>query len=170
MIETVEFKSGSCQVTVENDAEKQKSCIGVDYFTLTFKSKQEVVDHIALLNKALEFWEYEDCCDKEHEVKEMPIFEGTLEKLDALGELTKENEISKANAESGALTPLLSVGDRVRIVKPSVLVDSDWLRWIPEMDKYDGAETHVISILPICLLYTSPSPRDQRGSRMPSSA
>ena len=27
-----------------------------------------------------------------------------------------------------------------------------------------------ISILMICLLYTSPSPRDQRGSRMPSSA
>ena len=25
-------------------------------------------------------------------------------------------------------------------------------------------------ILPNCLLYTSPSPRDQRGSRMPSSA
>ena len=27
-----------------------------------------------------------------------------------------------------------------------------------------------ISLLPVCLLYTSPSPRDQRGSRMPSSA
>ena len=27
-----------------------------------------------------------------------------------------------------------------------------------------------ISLVPICLLYTSPSPRDQRGSRMPSSA
>ena len=26
------------------------------------------------------------------------------------------------------------------------------------------------SVLNICLLYTSPSPRDQRGSRMPSSA
>ena len=26
------------------------------------------------------------------------------------------------------------------------------------------------SIIPACLLYTSPSPRDQRGSRMPSSA
>ena len=25
-------------------------------------------------------------------------------------------------------------------------------------------------IIPVCLLYTSPSPRDQRGSRMPSSA
>ena len=31
-------------------------------------------------------------------------------------------------------------------------------------DYYVGAE------LLICLLYTSPSPRDQRGSRMPSSA
>ena len=31
--------------------------------------------------------------------------------------------------------------------------------------------TSVLSgILGICLLYTSPSPRDQRGSRMPSSA
>ena len=27
-----------------------------------------------------------------------------------------------------------------------------------------------IAIIVICLLYTSPSPRDQRGSRMPSSA
>ena len=26
------------------------------------------------------------------------------------------------------------------------------------------------TIISICLLYTSPSPRDQRGSRMPSSA
>ena len=29
---------------------------------------------------------------------------------------------------------------------------------------------NVTGILHICLLYTSPSPRDQRGSRMPSSA
>ena len=28
----------------------------------------------------------------------------------------------------------------------------------------------VVEIVDICLLYTSPSPRDQRGSRMPSSA
>ena len=34
--------------------------------------------------------------------------------------------------------------------------------WTP--DVYEGAPT------PVCLLYTSPSPRDQRGSRMPSSA
>ena len=29
---------------------------------------------------------------------------------------------------------------------------------------------HVVDRYGICLLYTSPSPRDQRGSRMPSSA
>ena len=28
----------------------------------------------------------------------------------------------------------------------------------------------VLVVISICLLYTSPSPRDQRGSRMPSSA
>ena len=38
-----------------------------------------------------------------------------------------------------------------------------------------GAEDRVIEVGPglgslTCLLYTSPSPRDQRGSRMPSSA
>ena len=32
------------------------------------------------------------------------------------------------------------------------------------------SDTSFINQLTICLLYTSPSPRDQRGSRMPSSA
>ena len=34
----------------------------------------------------------------------------------------------------------------------------------------DGDKTFKVRMLPSCLLYTSPSPRDQRGSRMPSSA
>ena len=42
------------------------------------------------------------------------------------------------------------------------------------IEPYQGAATGVAGILrdvfTICLLYTSPSPRDQRGSRMPSSA
>ena len=33
-----------------------------------------------------------------------------------------------------------------------------------------GLPTSTEALDPICLLYTSPSPRDQRGSRMPSSA
>ena len=35
---------------------------------------------------------------------------------------------------------------------------------------FDGDQMAVHVPLTICLLYTSPSPRDQRGSRMPSSA
>ena len=34
----------------------------------------------------------------------------------------------------------------------------------------DGDKPRVIENSEGCLLYTSPSPRDQRGSRMPSSA
>ena len=33
-----------------------------------------------------------------------------------------------------------------------------------------SAVTTMINHFKVCLLYTSPSPRDQRGSRMPSSA
>ena len=33
-----------------------------------------------------------------------------------------------------------------------------------------GAELILLALIFHCLLYTSPSPRDQRGSRMPSSA
>ena len=37
--------------------------------------------------------------------------------------------------------------------------------------KSTGTEVHYLSYYTkCCLLYTSPSPRDQRGSRMPSSA
>ena len=40
------------------------------------------------------------------------------------------------------------------------------------VQKKDVSEivTKNIGLYSICLLYTSPSPRDQRGSRMPSSA
>ena len=47
----------------------------------------------------------------------------------------------------------------------------------PEYDTYSSGEHgygghsgSAIGALDTCLLYTSPSPRDQRGSRMPSSA
>ena len=36
--------------------------------------------------------------------------------------------------------------------------------------KPDAVERNLENEIKDCLLYTSPSPRDQRGSRMPSSA
>ena len=44
---------------------------------------------------------------------------------------------------------------------------------IQDINKLDGYQQNMmeeIKVLCDCLLYTSPSPRDQRGSRMPSSA
>lgn len=58
MINKIELEN-SYKVTVENDADKQKTTLGVENWQLIFTSKQKVVDHIALLNKALEFWEYD---------------------------------------------------------------------------------------------------------------
>ena len=41
-----------------------------------------------------------------------------------------------------------------------------------DMSKHSGEHPRMgaTDVCPFCLLYTSPSPRDQRGSRMPSSA
>ena len=58
MISRVELIDGY-SVIVENDPEKMESRMGIEKWTLMFTSKQSVIEHIALLNKALEFWEYE---------------------------------------------------------------------------------------------------------------
>ena len=46
-------------VIIENDSEKEETIMGVENWQLVFTSKQDVVNHIALLQKSLEFWEYE---------------------------------------------------------------------------------------------------------------
>ena len=56
---------------------------------------------------------------------------------------------------------------RARMPQMDVVVASgadDLLRWVGTRG------TPAIVLVDFCLLYTSPSPRDQRGSRMPSSA
>lgn len=58
VINKIELQDGY-SVVVENDSEKQKTTMGIEKWQLIFTSKQDVVDHIALLNKALEFWEYD---------------------------------------------------------------------------------------------------------------
>ena len=58
VIKRIELQDGY-SVIVENDSEKQKTQLGVEGWVLLFNSKQDVVDHIKLLNKALEFWEFD---------------------------------------------------------------------------------------------------------------
>ena len=80
--------------------------------------------------------------------------------------------------ERGAVTDVISlsgidtfeekvpVDGKMKLVERECTVDIA-MRWV------DGFETNIVTFvntIPTCLLYTSPSPRDQRGSRMPSSA
>ncbi len=58
MINKIELEDGY-SVIVENNSEKQETHLGIQDWQLIFTSKQGVVDHIKLLEKALEFWEYE---------------------------------------------------------------------------------------------------------------
>ena len=57
------------------------------------------------------------------------------------------------------------------------LIRSKGYFWLASRPNYagqwnqaDSTDLHNLDGTPTCLLYTSPSPRDQRGSRMPSSA
>ena len=56
-------------------------------------------------------------------------------------------------------------------------IDDEWVRLAaaaPDLARIDRQQQFLAltleEVLSVCLLYTSPSPRDQRGSRMPSSA
>ena len=68
--------------------------------------------------------------------------------------------------------------DRIEpITKPEAPIDNSELTVEDNLDAGNASEaidsrdtTAEPAIESICLLYTSPSPRDQRGSRMPSSA
>ena len=62
----------------------------------------------------------------------------------------------------GALASLLSIEDDIEVVAQA----ADGLQAIEMVSQH----TPDVLLTDICLLYTSPSPRDQRGSRMPSSA
>ena len=58
MIEKVELRDGY-SIVVENNSEKEESQLGVENWQLMFTSKADVESFINLLNRGLEFWEYE---------------------------------------------------------------------------------------------------------------
>ena len=59
--------------------------------------------------------------------------------------------------------------DSVQITSTTPSLNNHDLNHLPPSDSPAGQDSST-TIKDICLLYTSPSPRDQRGSRMPSSA
>ena len=71
--------------------------------------------------------------------------------------------------------PGLSQGDAIRLLSTpleELESQSDPYMAAAHLINFPGRETEtaLIALVMDCLLYTSPSPRDQRGSRMPSSA
>ena len=79
----------------------------------------------------------------------------------------KDKKVKKSRLRvefDGALVPVLKLWDNGFSMD---IEHAPQLRGL--VDIFDGSR-HLSQCLIICLLYTSPSPRDQRGSRMPSSA
>ena len=62
------------------------------------------------------------------------------------------------NVETPSVTLINITAEFLRRFERNLL-DAKYIEYLEENDIYT-----------VCLLYTSPSPRDQRGSRMPSSA
>lgn len=59
MIDEVRLSNAKNKFILENNHETQKTTLGVDSYAIMFQSKQEVVDHIALLNDVMSHWVYE---------------------------------------------------------------------------------------------------------------
>ena len=77
----------------------------------------------------------------------VPNYSNSVKEL--TGETLSHLEVRSANQQN---LPITETGYRSHFTS------------MKEIEMFGGAEPYV------CLLYTSPSPRDQRGSRMPSSA
>ncbi len=58
MIKKVEIECGYSTV-IENDSVGKKTQLGVQDWQLMFNTKKEVEEFITMLQKGLEFWEYE---------------------------------------------------------------------------------------------------------------
>ena len=86
-------------------------------------------------------------------------------KSDFINNMTHEfkTPIATINLAVEAIRNPKSIDDKEKVLR--------YLGMIRDENKRMHAQVeNVLRISKLCLLYTSPSPRDQRGSRMPSSA
>ena len=87
--------------------------------------------------------------------------------------LRNNDVIAVARSADGLRALKKSCEKRVQIVPADLATDAGLHSLIERahsVGKVDGIVHAAGSLVNPCLLYTSPSPRDQRGSRMPSSA
>ena len=92
-----------------------------------------------------------------------------LNMIHKLKSLYPENVIGYSGHETGLQISLAAVAMGSKIIERHITLDRTmWGSDQSASIEPRGLETLVRDIS--CLLYTSPSPRDQRGSRMPSSA
>ena len=84
------------------------------------------------------------------------------------GNVTDDTEEKKVVGYRMVYPYLLSMG----AVNEDGTVPINYARWCPysPIEDHRISGEHIISVVYPCLLYTSPSPRDKRQSRMPSSA
>ena len=76
--------------------------------------------------------------------------------------------VHQAKTQLSQLLHLVEQGEEVVIARAGVPI-ARLVSW-QDQDRTVAAPGAMRGRIQICLLYTSPSPRDQRGSRMPSSA
>ena len=95
---------------------------------------------------------------------------GYAEQIFALGD-ELEKSIRLARGQEKPLEFRVGVADSVaKSVAYHLLEPALGMPQRVHMTCHEGKFPELIAQLSLCLLYTSPSPRDQRGSRMPSSA
>ena len=82
----------------------------------------------------------------------------------------KINKIADALRLKGGTVAWVTTPIRKASANFIAIYGEDFAKMNEETSVINGAATTVWKGLNTCLLYTSPSPRDQRGSRMPSSA
>ena len=83
---------------------------------------------------------------------------------------------------TSCLSTLRAIALSTLLIFAALLVRRRWASRYVTLEQVEKLETSLTAVLDeslaaarsasdkLCLLYTSPSPRDQRGSRMPSSA
>ena len=93
-----------------------------------------------------------------------------------IGEAAKKSNLSvktvRFYSDIGLINPKTNENSNYRIFTPQ---DIEKLLFVGKARKFNFSIEECRELLSLyenrtCLLYTSPSPRDQRGSRMPSSA